>query len=86
TAFLSVTPLEPVLVFHTAKEAKAYQEYYNSMARIYPQQPDSVYLPLPDGLVSCRTARRGDVAFVFSSTCEAAAFGRASRVGRIYRS
>jgi hypothetical protein len=86
TAFLSLDPLEPVLRFRTERDAKIYQDYYNSMGRIYPEQPDCIYLPLPPGLVSVRTATRGDVAFVFKSVSEASAFNRMCRVGRLYHS
>jgi hypothetical protein len=86
TAFLSLEPLEPVLCFKNEKDAKYYQDYFNSMGRIYPEQADCVYLPMPPGLVSVRTARRGDVAFVFKTSSEAQAFDRTVRVGRIYHS
>ena len=35
TAYLSLDPLEPVLVFQTDADAKEYQTYHNSLARIY---------------------------------------------------
>ena len=35
TAYLSVDPLEPVLVFRTSDDAKDYQTFHNSLARIY---------------------------------------------------
>jgi hypothetical protein len=86
TAFLSLDPLEPVLRFKNDDDAKYYQDYFNSMGRIYPEQPDCVYLPMPPGLVSVRTAKRGDVAFVFKTSHDAQAFNRMCRVGRIYHS
>jgi len=85
TAFLSVDPLEPVLRFRSEKDAKYYQDF-NSVGRIYSEQPDCVYLPLPTGLDSVRTARRGDVAFVFKTRADAVNFQRISGVGTLYQS
>ena len=76
SAFLSVTPLEPVLTFASEMDAQAYRSN-RPIARIFPGQPRWVYMPLPAGLVRVRTAQRGDVAFEFT-TPEAARAWKAS--------
>ena len=41
-----------------------------------------MYLPLPPGLESVRTSRKGDVAFVFKTAVEAEDFEMVIKVGR----
>ena len=43
---------------------------------------DCVYLPLPQGLDSVRTSRRGDVAFEFKLALQAEDFERVIKVGK----
>jgi hypothetical protein len=67
SAFLSVQPLEPVLVFSSAEDAAMFQGRCKQ-GRILPTSRQSwVYLPMPAGLLRVRTARMGDVAFDFDS-------------------
>jgi hypothetical protein len=39
TAYMSINPLEPVIVFRNSYDAKEYQDNYNSLARIYKDRP-----------------------------------------------
>lgn len=76
SAFLSVTPLEPVLVFASQSDAQAFRGHC-SVARIFPNHPKWVYMPMPSGLLRVRTAQRGDVAFEFESRDAARAWNEA---------
>jgi hypothetical protein len=87
SAFLSVTPLEPVLVFSNPEDAALFQSRCKQ-GRIMPSARQSwVYLPMPDGLLRVRTARLGDVAFDFDSEKHAKEFNASIKsLGRIYAS
>ncbi|KAF2201804.1 hypothetical protein GQ43DRAFT_19451 [Delitschia confertaspora ATCC 74209] len=87
SSFISLQPLEPVLVFATADEA-AYFQSRCRQGRILPGQNQRwVYLPLPDGLLRVRTARNGDVAYDFERHAQAVAFNRSLKeLGKIYPS
>jgi hypothetical protein len=85
TSFLSVQPLEPVLVFSTTDDA-AYFQSLCKQGRILPnpQRSKWVFLPMPDGLLRVRTAQRGDVAYDFFSHSHARAFNESVRgLGKI---
>jgi hypothetical protein len=85
SAFLSITPLEPVLVFQTPDDAETFQTRCRQ-GRILPSsRPNWVYLPMPPGLLRVRTARKGDVAFDFTTERNAKAFNDSVRgLGRIF--
>ncbi|KAH3972745.1 hypothetical protein HBH70_144270 [Parastagonospora nodorum] len=85
SAFLSVSPLEPVLVFSSPEDAAMFQSRCKQ-ARIMPSARQSwVYLPMPDGLVRVRTARMGDVAFDFDSEKSAKEFNASIKhLGRVF--
>lgn len=87
SAFLSVTPLEPVLVFSTSEDAALFQTRCKQ-GRILPSARQNwVYLPMPEGLLRVRTARMGDVAFDFDNEKSAKEFnGSLKSLGRIYAS
>lgn len=87
SAFLSVRPHEPVLVFASADDAYAFQTRYCRQGRIYPApaRQSWVYVPLPEGLLRVRTARKGDVAFDFESERAASEFNKSlAYTGRVY--
>jgi hypothetical protein len=89
SAFLSVVPSEPVLVFSTAEDA-AYFQSHCRQGRIQPLPHMKwsntwVYLPMPAGLLRVRTARSGDVAFDFASSHEARDFNSSIKgVGKVF--
>ncbi|EAT80901.1 hypothetical protein HBI56_186270 [Parastagonospora nodorum] len=85
SAFLSVSPLEPVLVFSSPEDAAMFQSRCKQ-ARIMPSARQSwVYLPMPDGLVRVRTARMGDVAFDFDSEKSAKEFNASIKhLGKVF--
>lgn len=84
TAYMSISPLEPVLVFASPEEAASFQSH-RKQGRILFKEPQShVYLPMPQGLLKVRTARDGDVAFDFDSDKHAKEFNASIRnLGRI---
>ncbi|KAF2824932.1 hypothetical protein CC86DRAFT_446983 [Ophiobolus disseminans] len=85
SAFLSVTPLEPVLVFPSSEDAALFQSRCKQGRIISSERPNWVYLPLPPGLLRVRTAREGDVAFDFESERAAGDFDRSIKgLGRVY--
>jgi hypothetical protein len=86
SSFLSINPLEPVLVFPDVNEAWEFRHSCN-VARILDadQHPTWVYVPLPDGVVRVYTAKHGDVAYEFRSSNEAKAFNHAIKnVGTVF--
>lgn len=85
SAFLSVTPLEPVLVFHNSDDAIYFQSRCHQ-GRILPDQRSNwVFLPLPEGLLRVRKARGGDIAFDFDSNGYARRFNDSIKgMGLIY--
>jgi hypothetical protein len=87
SAFLSVEPLEPVLVFSNPDDAAIFQSRCRQ-GRIMPGiHQNWVYLPKPTGLLRVRTAKLGDVAFDFDSEKNAKEFnGSIKSLGRIYAS
>jgi hypothetical protein len=87
SAFLSLTPLEPVLVFQTPDDATTFQSRCRQ-GRILPSsRPNWIYLPMPTGLLRVRTARKGDVAFDFDTERNANAFNHSVKgLGRVYGS
>lgn len=87
SAFISLQPLEPVLVFANDNDAALFQSRCKQ-GRILPTSRQSwVYLPLPEGLLRVRTARKGDVAFDFDSEKNAAEFNKSIKsLGTIYTS
>jgi len=85
SAFLSVTPLEPVLVFPTPDDAALFQSRCKQGRILSSTRQNWVYLPLPEGLLRVRTARKGDVAFDFESERCAREFDKSIKgLGRIY--
>ncbi|PVH97570.1 hypothetical protein DM02DRAFT_79387 [Periconia macrospinosa] len=86
SAFLSVVPLEPVLVFPNSDEASYFQTRCKQGRILYDQQSNWVYLPMPKGLLRVRAAARGDVAFDFDSASNARHFNDSIKnLGRIYQ-
>jgi hypothetical protein len=87
SAFLSVQPLEPVLVFSNPDDAALFQSRCKQ-GRILPGSKQSwVYLPMPEGLLRVRTARLGNVAFDFESEKCAREFNAGIKtLGSIYAS
>ncbi|KAF2788116.1 hypothetical protein K505DRAFT_366759 [Melanomma pulvis-pyrius CBS 109.77] len=84
SSFLSVKPLEPVLVFTSADDA-AYFQSHCKQGRIFPDHARWVYLPMPEGLKRVRTAMFGDVAFEFDSHRHAEAFNKSIKdVGKTF--
>lgn len=85
TAFLSVKPFEPVLVFDSIEEAHWFQDKVRQ-GRILPDQSSKwVFLPLPDGLLRVRTARDGDIAFDFDGPGNAKWFNDSIKsLGRVF--
>ncbi|KAF2264930.1 hypothetical protein CC78DRAFT_579887 [Lojkania enalia] len=85
TSFISLQPLEPVLVFSTPDDAIRFQERCRQ-GRILPDQRSRwVFLPMPDGLLRVRTARGGDVAYDFDSHRHAAEFNASIKgCGKIF--
>jgi hypothetical protein len=87
SAFMSLQPLEPVLVFSSDADAALFQSRCKQ-GRILPSSRQSwVYLPIPAGLLRVRTARQGDVAFDFESEKCAREFNSGIKsLGTIYAS
>jgi hypothetical protein len=86
TAFLSVSPLEPVLVFSSPHDAATFQLHYKQSRIIKSQNPCWVFLPLPQGLLRVRTAKGGDVAFDFESATQAATWDKeVGQIGRVFK-
>lgn len=85
SAFMSLQPLEPVLVFASAEDAALFQSRCKQ-GRILPNSRQSwVYLPMPEGLLRVRTAKNGDVAFDFEHEKNAKEFNASIKsLGRIY--
>ncbi|KAF2114518.1 hypothetical protein BDV96DRAFT_100221 [Lophiotrema nucula] len=85
SAFLSLQPLEPVLVFQSSQEAALFQSRC-TQGRILPNQRHSyVFLPMPEGLMRVRTSRNGDVGFDFERHSQASAFNSSLKgIGRIF--
>jgi hypothetical protein len=87
SAFMSISPLEPVLVFSSTADAELFQSRCRQ-GRILNNAPGRwVYLPMPAGLLRVRTARGGDVAFEFDSHRHAVAWNLSmGEVGKIFTS
>jgi hypothetical protein len=86
-SFLSVQPLEPVLVFNSAEDAANFQTHYCKQGRIFPDQRTRVYLPMPEGLLRVRTARNGDTGYDFDTARHASAFNDSiMALGRVFQS
>ncbi|KAH7082074.1 hypothetical protein FB567DRAFT_97685 [Paraphoma chrysanthemicola] len=87
SAFISLVPLEPVLVFADASDAALFQSRCRQ-GRILPDSRQSwVYLPMPPGLLRVRTARKGDVAFDFDTEKNAKDFNASIKsLGQIWAS
>jgi hypothetical protein len=87
SAFISLQPLEPVLVFSSPDDAALFQSRCKQ-GRILPHSRQSwVYLPMPEGLFRVRTAKQGDVAFDFESERCARDFNTGIKsLGTIYQS
>ena len=85
TSFLSLTPLEPVLVFATAEDAEKFRKGCVAARRNSHEHPEWVYVPLPNGLLRVYTARLGDVGYDFRHAEEAKAFNAViGEVGTIH--
>ncbi|KAL5436612.1 hypothetical protein PMIN05_006617 [Paraphaeosphaeria minitans] len=86
TAFLSVKPFEPVMVFDSADEAFWFQDKVRQ-GRVLPDHSQKwVYLPLPEGILRVRTAKNGDVAFDFDSPAHADKFNQSiKKLGRVFQ-
>ncbi|OAL53059.1 hypothetical protein IQ07DRAFT_609584 [Pyrenochaeta sp. DS3sAY3a] len=87
SAFISLQPLEPVLVFTSDTDAAIFQSRCKQ-GRILPNSRQYwVYLPMPVGLLHVRTARKGNVAFDFDSEKNASNFNKEIKgLGTIYTS
>jgi hypothetical protein len=86
TAFLSLSPLEPVLVFSTAHDAATFQLQHKQGRILASQDKCWVFLPLPKGLLRVRTAKGGDVAFDFETMMQAAAWNKeVGQIGRVFK-
>jgi hypothetical protein len=87
SAFISLQPLEPVLVFSSPEDAALFQSRCKQ-GRILPNSRQSwVYLPMPEGLLRVRTAKMGDVAFDFDHERNAKEFNSSIKsLGRIFGS
>jgi hypothetical protein len=85
SSFLSVQPLEPVLVFRSSDEA-AYFQSYCKQGRILPEQASKwVFLPMPTGLLRVRKAKDGDIAYDFDGHNNARKFNESIMgLGRMY--
>ncbi len=73
SAFLSVSPMEAVLVFATPNDAWTFCSLSRA-GRVGTYRPTWVYLPLPRGLLRVRPGSRGNVAFDFARTSDAMSF------------
>lgn len=86
TSFLSVKPLEPVLVFNTNEDAAYFQSHCRQGRILADQRLRWVFLPMPEGLLRVRTAHNGDVSYDFSTHHHAREFNESiSNLGRIYQ-
>ncbi|KAF2476945.1 uncharacterized protein BDR25DRAFT_330892 [Lindgomyces ingoldianus] len=84
TSFISLQPLEPVLVFNAADDAAYFQTHCRQGRILYDQNPRWVFLPMPEGLLRVRTARFGDVCYEFDSHRHASQFNESIKgLGRI---
>ncbi|OCK75632.1 hypothetical protein K432DRAFT_386058 [Lepidopterella palustris CBS 459.81] len=69
--FLSLNPVQPVIVFPSASDASRFLAQYHSQnpsqkgAHIPLTHPHHVRLPLPNGLEYVRGAENGETTFVF---------------------
>jgi len=87
SSFISVQPLEPVLVFDSADDAAYFQTHCCKQGRIFPNQRTRVYLPMPEGLLRVRTAKYGDTGYDFDTHRHATMFNESViGLGRIYQS
>jgi hypothetical protein len=85
TSFLSITPLEPVLVFASEKDAHDFRANCNLARILHRRQPTWVYVPLPRDLERVYTAMRGDVCYEFHNHGAAKTFNTdIEDVGTIY--
>ncbi|KAF2183087.1 hypothetical protein K469DRAFT_584239 [Zopfia rhizophila CBS 207.26] len=86
SSFLSVKPLEPVLVFNSPDDA-AYFQSHCRQGRILPDQSQRwVFLPMPEGLLRVRTAKYGDVAYEFDNHRHASEFNEGVKgLGRMFQ-
>jgi hypothetical protein len=85
SAFLSVRPFEPVLVFKSSDEAIFFQDKVRQGRILSDQSSKWVFLPLPNGLLRVRTAKDGDIAFDFDSSVHAKAFNDSIKtLGRVF--
>src|SRR5262245_25688427 len=86
TAFLSVQPLEPVLVFHSSDDAAYFQSHCKQGRIMSDQRSKWVFLPMPEGLLRVRTARGGDVSFDFDGHGNARRFNESIKgLGKIFQ-
>ncbi|KAF2637250.1 hypothetical protein P280DRAFT_472413 [Massarina eburnea CBS 473.64] len=87
SSFLSVTPLEPVLVFQRADDAAYFQSHCKQGRIMLDQSSRWVFLPMPEGLLRVRTARCGDVAYDFDTHKHARMFNESIKgLGTIFQS
>ncbi|KAF2738800.1 hypothetical protein EJ04DRAFT_485744 [Polyplosphaeria fusca] len=86
SSFMSIKPLEPVLVFASAEDAASFQSSYRQ-GRIMPNHPISwVFLPMPEGLLRLRTAKNGDIAYDFDTYRHAVDFNDSiGRLGKTFQ-
>ena len=84
TAFLSVKPLEPVLVASSPDYARHLRDRVDG-GRIHSSHPTWVYVPMPEGLLRVRKARGGDIAFEFEHSQQARTWNeRIDKRGKIF--
>jgi len=84
TAFFSIKPPEPVLVASGIDSARYLRDNVQA-GRIYSSHPTWVYVPMPEGLLRVRTAKRGDVAFEFEHAPQARTWNEnINRQGKIF--
>jgi hypothetical protein len=86
TAFLSVKPLEPVMVFGSSDEAFWFQDKVRQGRILADQSQKWVFLPLPEGLLRVRTAKDGDIAFDFDIPAHAGLFNQSIKgLGKVFQ-
>ena len=84
TAFISIKPLEPVLVASDSAFARHLRDHVHG-GRIYSSHPTWVYVPMPEGLLRVRKAKGGDIAFEFEHSQQARAWnGNIDKQGKIF--
>ncbi len=84
SAFLSIKPLEPVLVASDPAFARQLRDHVHG-GRIYSSHPTWVYVPMPEGLLRVRKAKTGDMAFEFEHSHQARAWNEhIDKQGKIF--